>query len=333
MFNPVLADPKQIYLPIDQRPADSQYQEMLRFILDKGVRVPTRQGVDCLTVFGYHMHFPLAHGFPIINDRSIKGFWRTPINELGAFVNGARNFRELKAAGCHWWGDWTTPEKTKKRGLAPGDIGPGSYGAVFHDFPLPTVRYAARQQLHLKWPRLFRAPRGFDQWANVVEQIKQFPGERRHFICPWLPNYIYRNVPGGPKVTIAPCHGWVYIHIVDGRLYLEMVQRSGDTPVGVPANMVQYAAMALFLGHLTGYPAAMYVHNFINAHIYASEDPKKDQVQYVKKMLERQPKVFATVRLNEKGLAATDIHQFHGDLFELTDYEPHPGIKEIPVAT
>lgn len=294
-------------LPYAQRRPDSQYRDLMADILKNGIYGPTRQGPGCYTVIGRTLHFPLDNGFPVINERSIKGFWRKPINELGAMVNGARTLDEFVAAGCDWWADWTTPEKCTKYGLEVGDIGPGSYGAAFHDFPMPNGET-------------------FDQWANLVQQIKDYPHERRHVITPWIPYYTARTKDRLPQVTIAPCHGWVYVRILNGRLYLQMSQRSADVPVGVPSNMVQYSAMALFLGHLTGYPAAEYIHHFSDAHIY------EDQVRHVKDMLARQSKPLATLRLNDKGLAATDIHQFAGDLFELEDYNPHPGIKGIPVA-
>ena len=297
-----------IYLPLEERQPDAQYANLLRGILETGISGPTRQGVDVLTsLWAEKMVFPFSNGFPIINERSVKGFWRKPINELGAMINGVRTLEGFKEAGCDWWADWTTPEKCLKYGLEPGDIGPGSYGAAFHDFPMPDGGT-------------------FDQFDNLVRQITDYPDERRHVITPWIPYYTARTKDRQPRVTIAPCHGWVYARILGGKLYLIMNQRSGDVPVGVPSNMIQYAALALFLGHLTGFEPTAYIHTIWDAHIY------KDQVEYVHQVIEREPRPLAKVVLNETGLAATDIHQFHGDLFELTEYDPHPGIRGIPVA-
>ena len=106
-----------------------------------------------------------------------------------------------------------------------------------------------------------------------------------------------------------------------------MYQRSGDVPIGVPSNMVQYAALTLMLSHLTGYEPYEYVHTISDAHIY------EDQIEKIEPMLLREPLRLPTVRLTEEGKKVTDIHDFRGEHFEISDYEPHPSIPKIPVAT
>jgi thymidylate synthase len=295
------------YLPVDQRKPDSQYQELLARILAEGERVPTRQGPPAITLLQQTMRYDLANGFPMITERSIKSFWDKPIGELCAFINGATTIDELGGYGCDWWDPWATPEKTSKRGLPPGDIGPGSYGGAFAHFP-------------------DGSDAGFDQFRHLVEQINELPDVRTHFVSPWIPQYQVRGTGKTPKTTIAPCHGWVHVRVLNGRLHLHMFQRSGDVPVGVPSNMVQYAALLLMLESLTGYPAATYYHTISDAHIYA------DQVDKVEQMLGRQPRRLPTVRLTAEGRAVTDIREFRAHHFTLADYEPHPGIGRIPVA-
>lgn len=296
-----------VYRPYDQRVVSTQYRDVLDRVLADGVAVPTRQGPTALTVMQQTMRFPLADGFPVITERSIRGFWRKPIGELCAFVNGATTLDELAGFGCDWWGPWATPEKTAKRGLPPGDIGPGSYGGAFHDFPTA------------------EGP-GFDQFAHLVEQIRELPHDRTHFVSPWIPQYQVRGAGKTPRTTIAPCHGWVHVRVLDGGLHLHMFQRSGDVPVGVPSNMVQYAALTLMLEHLTGVPAVAYYHTISDAHVY------DDQLDQVRIMLGRDPGRLPTVHLTDAGRAVTDIHDFRAEHFELTDYHPHPGLGRIPVA-
>jgi thymidylate synthase len=294
------------YEPYDRRTPDSQYRDLLARVLEHGEKTPTRQGPPALTLLQQTMRFDLANGFPVITDRSIASFWRKPIGELCAFINGATTLDELRAFGCDWWDDWATEEKTAKRGLPPGDIGPGSYGGAFHDFPTsegPT----------------------FDQFQHLVEQITELPADRTHFVSPWIPQYQVRGHGKTPRTTIAPCHGWVHVRILNGRLHLHMFQRSGDVPVGVPSNMVQYAALALMLEQLTGFAAAAYYHTISDAHIYA------DQVDQVQLMLDREPRRLPTAQLTAAGRAVTDIHAFRAEHFELTDYHPHPGLR-IPVS-
>jgi thymidylate synthase len=295
------------YLPVEQRKPDSQYHDMLERILAEGEQAPTRQGPAALTLLQQTMRFDLANGFPVITERSLASFWQKPIGELCAFVNGATTLAEFARFGCDWWDPWATPAKTSARGLPPGDIGPGSYGGAFHDFPTS------------------EGP-PFDQFSHLVEQIRELPEVRTHFVSPWIPQYQVRGTGKRPRTTIAPCHGWVHVRVLNGRLHLHMYQRSGDVPVGVPANMVQYAALTLMLEHLTGYPAASYYHTISDAHVYA------DQVDQVRLMLGREPRRLPTVRLTEAGRQVGDIHDFRAEHFTLHDYEPHPGIGRIPVA-
>jgi thymidylate synthase len=295
------------YLPFDRRKPDGQYHDMLERILAEGEEVPTRQGPPAITLMQQTMRYDLANGFPMITERSIESFWQKPIGELCAFINGATTLPELAEFGCDWWDPWATLAKTTSRGLPPGDIGPGSYGGAFHDFP--TVDGGS-----------------FDQFAHLVEQLVELPDVRTHFVSPWIPQYQVRGAGKRPQTTIAPCHGWVHVRVLNGRLHLHMFQRSGDVPVGVPSNMVQYAALALMLEQLTGYPAASYYHTISDAHIYA------DQVDKVRIMLGREPRRLPTVRLAGEGLLIKDIHDFRAEHFALSDYDPHPGIGRIPVA-
>ena len=110
-----------------------------------------------------------------------------------------------------------------------------------------------------------------------MEQICELPGDRTHFVAPWIPQYQGRGKGKLPKTTIAPCHGWVHVRVLGGGLHVHMFQRSGDVPVGVPSNMIQYAALTLMLEQLTGYPAVTYYHTISDAHIYV------DQVEAVRK--------------------------------------------------
>jgi thymidylate synthase len=295
------------YRPAAEREPDTQYRDLLARILADGMPAPTRQGPDALTLMQQTMRFDLANGFPVITERSIKSFWRKPIGELCAFINGATTLEELAEFGCDWWGPWATEGKTSRRGLPAGDLGPGSYGGAFRSFPTAEGE-------------------GFDQFAHLVEQIRELPGDRTHFVSPWIPQYLVRGEGKQPKATIAPCHGWVHVRVLGGSLHLHMFQRSGDVPVGVPANMVQYAALLLMLEQLTGIPASSYYHTISDAHIYS------DQSGAAREMTAREPRPLPTVRLTDVGQKVTGIHEFRAEHFELADYQPHPSIPAIPVS-
>jgi len=304
----------QPYKPYSERSPDAQYQRLLRDILAKGVRSPSQQGTDAITLIGPEpIRFKLENGFPIINERNMNPkvsenlkvtVWQQAIAEICAFINGAHTLEDLEKFGCFWWSAWATPEKCAKRGLATGDLGPGSYGPAFHDFPTVDGN-------------------SFNQWKHVVEQIIEEPQLRTHFISPWVPQYIGRGKGKQQKVIVAPCHGWVHLRVIDGKLTLHMFQRSADVPVGVPSNMIQYAALLLAIAHVTKTIPYEYVHSFSDAHIYV------DQVPAVETMLSREPRALATVSLNTE---KTDLFDFRKEDFTLSDYNPHPGIKGIPVA-
>jgi thymidylate synthase len=295
------------YRPYEEREPDSQYRRLLERIVADGVEVPTRQGPAALTLMQQTMRFELANGFPVITERSLKSFWRKPIGELCAFINGATTLDELAAFGCDWWDAWATEAKTSKRGLPPGDLGPGSYGGAFRRFPTSEGG-------------------GFDQFGHLVEQLRELPGDRTHFVSPWIPQYQVRGHGKTPQTTISPCHGWVHVRVLAGGLHLHMFQRSGDVPVGVPANLVQYAALLLMLEQLTGISAVAYYHTISDAHIY------EDQLDTVKEMLVRQERRLPSVSLNDAGRKVSDIHEFRAEHFEIADYSPHPYIGGIPVA-
>jgi thymidylate synthase len=291
--------------PFEERTPDTQYRDNLAYILKHGERVASQQGVDALTVIAPpSLHYKLENGFPMITERSVKGFWKGSIGEICAFINGERTLEGLESYGCKFWTPWGTPEKAAKRGLAVGDLGPGSYGAAFHDFPT-----AEGEQ--------------YNQVKNIIEQMIEFPHLRTHFISPWIPQYIIRGTGKQQKVVVAPCHGWIHFRIIDNKLTLHMFQRSADFPVGVPSNMIQYTALLMMVAHVTNTIPHEFIHSFSDAHIYV------DQIPNVEELITREPKRLPTVTMINK---KDDIFAYRSEDFELSDYEPHPGMKDIPVA-
>lgn len=304
-----------VYRPFVERTPDDQYGAVLADVVTQGRLVESRQGVKAFTLMQQAMRFPLSNGFPMVTERDVSAFWRKAVGELCAFINGATTVEELRGFGCDWWGPWATAEKSGKLGLAEGDLGPGSYGGAFARFPSPGAEGSYF---------------GFDQFGHLVRQIREQPELRTHFVSPWMPA---ANARGGgcvPRTTISPCHGWVHVRVLDDELHLHLYQRSGDLPVGVPANMIQYGALLLMLGQVTGFKPAVLYHTISDAHVY------RDQVSAVKAMLERVlfagARPLPTVTLNDAGLAVTDIHDFRAEHFDLADYHPYPAVGRIPVA-
>jgi len=300
------------YLPWSEKKLDYQYQNLLREILNKGIlETKTRlvnkkdEQVGALSLFGStSMKFKLNNGFPMITERDVSSFWGGPIGELFGFVNGARTQKQLEEFGCRWWKLWVTERKCSKRGLETGDLGPGSYGPAFHDFPTTDGKT-------------------FNQFEHLVQQIKEFPGLRTHIITPFIPQYLVRGEGKQQKVVVVPCHGLIVVRIINKKLFLTMVQRSGDVPIGVPSNMIQYAALTLALAQITGFEACEYIHTIIDAHIYL------DQIPLARKLIERKPCRFPSVNIDP---TVKDIFSFRKEHFSLSEYKPHPAMKKIPVA-
>jgi len=235
----------------------------------------------------------------------VKGFWKQAVGEIIGFINGARTHEELSSYGCRFWANFVTAEKCAKRGLEAGDLGPGSYGAAFHDFPTAEGE-------------------SFDQFKHIVQQIKERPHLKTHFISPWIPQYTTRVEGRQQKVVVCPCHGWLHIRILNNKLYLHMFQRSGDVPIGVPSNMMQYAALTLMLAQATGYEPGEYIHTISDAHIYV------DQLPAVEELIARESFAFPTLKLNNP---TKDLFAFRVEDFELgDDYQSGPAMKGIPVA-
>lgn len=298
------------YLPFPERSASTEYHDLLATIRKHGTEVDTKQGPRAWAVAGHAMRFPMQHGAAVITERSIKGFLPKAIGELCAFINGARTLDELASFGCDWWGAWATEEKCVSRGLEPGDLGPGSYGHAFRNFTTNLDD---------------EADEGFDQLPHLIKKLQDLPNDRTALMSPWIPQANHREAGVKSRNTIAPCHGWIHALVFGDKLHLVHNQRSGDVPIGVPSNMAQYTALGLMIEQLTGYEFVEYVHWIQYAHIY------ENQAGDVDEMLSREPRRLPTLQLTEAGQRITDIHDFRGEHFELTDYDPHPAIARIPV--
>ncbi|MFA6397565.1 MAG: thymidylate synthase [Candidatus Paceibacterota bacterium] len=304
---------KPNYKYLWNRTPDKQYKNLLLEILNEGEKDDAQSGVPTISrIAPVSMRFKFENGFPLITERNMNPktseslpitVWQQAIAEICAFINGARTLKEFEDYGCYWWKDFLTEKKCTKRGLEPGDNGPGSYGAAFHDFPMPDGET-------------------FNQFEFIIRQILENPILKTHFISPWIPYYTFRVTGHKQKVVVCPCHGWIFIRIMNNKLTLNMIQRSGDVPIGVPSNMCQYAALTMMIAQVTKTVPYEYVHSFMDAHIY------ENQIPAVKTILSREDRIFPIVEMDD---SITNLFDFRKEHFVLKEYNPHPGIKGIPV--
>ncbi len=280
------------YKPANERTPDSQYADRVKTVLSNGIFVKnTPQGIGAFTCFGtlHPMVFDLSNGVPLITDRNIS-FWRKSIAEIIAFINGARTIDEIESYGCDFWEDYRG--KGTMLGLDPDDMGPGSYGPAFHNFEVPEGGT-------------------LNQVSQVIQQIRDFPDMRTHLVSPWKPYYTARGK--NRKVIVAPCHGWIHFRVLQECLHMEMHQRSADFPIGVPSNMIQYAALLLMMCQVTGYQPGNYVHSFGDAHIYENQ---------VGKMIELVARPSLRLPILRLDPSVKDIFDFRIEHFAIDEYTP-----------
>lgn len=287
------------YKPVSERTPDSQYQDLLRHIMDNGEESGVIQGEKAKRIVGAQLHYPLENGFPAITERDLSGnMMKGAIAEHVAFLNGARTQEELEEFGCTWWNRWLTKEHCAIFDLPEGDMGDGSYGAAWTNFPTSEGK-------------------PYDQIENVIRQLKEKPFLRTHLISPWIPQYTIGHEGKSRDVVVAPCHGWVHMlaNPETKELSVHHFQRSGDIPVGVPFNMIQYGTFGLMAAQAIKYSLKEVVFTFSDAHIYES------QYEHVEELLSRDARKLGTVTMSR---TCDNIKDYRPDDFTLTDYDPHP---------
>ncbi|HET7630530.1 MAG TPA: thymidylate synthase [Candidatus Saccharimonadales bacterium] len=310
--------------PVDyktEREPDYQYHELLERIRHFGKRALSGMDQESIEVLGHQMTFNFVDGgFPLITERDLSvvtndkninhhqpnlgerpltASVKQALGEILAFMNGARTQEELEAYGCKFWKPWTSDAaKAAKRGLELGDLGPGSYGAAFHDFPTAEGD-------------------NFNQFRHLVEQIKERPELRTHVITPFIPQYIGRGEGKQQKVLVVPCHGLQHYNVdtVNQEISLVHWQRSADVPIGLPFNMVHYAALTMMVGQVTGLRPRQLVHQISNAHIY------KQHIDQVDELLTREPRAFPILKIDP---SVKRLEDFRIEHFSIAEYDPHP---------
>ena len=256
-----------------------QYLDLLQRILDEGVRKDDRTGTGTLSVFGHQMRFNLEEGFPCLTTKKLH--LKSIIHELLWFLKGDTNVRYLQEHGVRIWNEWAD---------ANGDLG-HIYGYQWRS-----------------WPD-YRGGH-IDQISRAVEDIRHNPDSRRIIVNAW-------NVGDLDNMNLPPCHMFFQFYVADGRLSLQMYQRSADTFLGVPFNIASYALLLQMMAQVTGLRTGDFIHTLGDAHIYLNH---LDQVRL---QLTRPPRPLPKMHINP---AVIDIFSFRYEDFELEGYDPWPHI-------
>jgi thymidylate synthase len=257
-----------------------QYLDLMQRILDEGVRKSDRTGTGTLSIFGPQLRFDLADGFPLVTTKKLH--LKSIIHELLWFLKGDTNVAYLRENGVSIWDEWAD---------ASGDLGP-VYGYQWRSWPTPDGKH-------------------IDQMSQVIAELKRNPDSRRLLVSAW-------NVADVPKMKLAPCHAFFQFYVAQGKLSLQLYQRSADFFLGVPFNIASYALLNLMVAQVCGFEPGEFVHTLGDTHLYLNH------LEQARSQLERTPRRLPTMRLNPD---VKDIFGFRYEDFVLEGYDPHPAIK------
>lgn len=259
-----------------------QYIDLLNRVLEEGVKKDDRTNTGTLSVFGHQMRFNLEDGFPLITTKKLH--LKSIIYELLWFLKGDTNVKYLQENGVRIWNEWAD---------ANGDLG-HIYGYQWRSWPDYNGGY-------------------IDQITEAIETIKHNPDSRRIIVSAW-------NVADLPKMNLPPCHAFFQFYVADGKLSLQLYQRSADIFLGVPFNIASYALLLMMAAQVTGLKPGTFVHTLGDAHIYLNH------LDQVKEQLLREPRELPKMIINPD---VKDIFSFNYEDFQLEGYNPHPHIKGI----
>lgn len=257
-----------------------QYLDLLHRILEEGMVKTDRTGTGTKSVFGHQMRFNLEDGFPVLTTKKLH--LKSIIYELLWFLKGDTNVKYLQEHGVSIWNEWADEN---------GDLGP-VYGHQWRSWP---------------------DHRGgtIDQIQNVIDLIKHHPDSRRMLVTAWNPADI-------SEMALPPCHCLFQFYVADGRLSLQLYQRSADTFLGVPFNIASYALLLQMMAQVTGLKAGDFIHTTGDTHLYLNH------IEQAKLQLTRTPRELPQMKLNPD---VKNLFDFRYEDFELLNYDPWPHIK------
>lgn len=257
-----------------------QYLDLLHRILEEGKVKTDRTGTGTKSVFGHQMRFNMEDGFPLLTTKKLH--LKSIIYELLWFLKGDTNVKYLQEHGVRIWNEWADEN---------GDLGP-VYGHQWRS-----------------WPDHHGGT--IDQIQNVIDLIKHHPDSRRMLVTAWNPADI-------SEMALPPCHCLFQFYVADGRLSLQLYQRSADTFLGVPFNIASYALLLLMMAQVTGLKAGDFIHTTGDTHLYLNH------IEQAKLQLTRTPRKLPQMKLNPD---VKSLFDFRYEDFELLNYDPWPHIK------
>ena len=304
----------------DKKHPEYQYLDLMQDLLDSGDRQEDADtGHVTHSLFGRQMRFDLSQGLPLLTTKKV--FWKGVLHELYWFMSGQTNIKYLVDNGVHIWDDYPYRIYNDKREEA------GWPEISKDDFIAKIASDEAYAKDHGELPRIYGEmwrnwPRkdggGVDQLQWVVDEVKNDPSCHNAIVNSWNPEYLYAMAKPGEACRFPICHNMYQLNVKDGKLCVQLYQRSADIFLGVPFNIASYALLTFVLAKITGYEPGEFVHTFGDVHIYDTH------VEQAKEQLTREPLPFPTVSLSDE---FNSIDSFRPEHVTLNNYEAHPPIK------
>lgn len=297
-----------------------QYLNLMQEILDKGVKQEDKGTGDITySVFGKQIRFDLSQGFPMLTTKKV--YWKGVLHELYWFMSGSSNIKYLVDNNVHIWDDYPYRiyrEKIKK-GLVP-DI-------TKEEFISKIASDAAYAKEHGELPKIYgelwrRWPakngRTIDQLKWLIEDLKKDPDAHNALVNSWNAEYLYEMALPNEASRFPICHNMYQANVKNGKLSLQLYQRSADIFLGVPFNIASYALLTHILAQLTGNKPGEFVHTFGDVHVY------EKHIEAAKEQLTREPMPLPSVKLDP---SFNELDDFKPEHVTLENYNSHPPIK------
>lgn len=298
--------------------AEQQYISLLQDILKNGKYKDDRTKTGTKSLFGRQLRYDLSQGFPLLTTK--KMFLKGIIYELLWFLRGESNIKYLVDNGVHIWDEWPYKYyKQKQKGKKI--LTQEEYVQKIKTDKAFAKKWADLGPVYgVQWRHWKKQGSGeIDQIKQLIEDIKKTPYSRRLIVTAWNPGELDDIVK---REGLPPCHTLFQFYVNNGKLSVQLYQRSADSFLGVPFNIASYALLLMMIAQVTGLEAGEFVHTFGDVHIYSNH------IKQVKEQLKRKPRKLPKIKINPK---VKDIGKFKFEDFELIGYDPYPSIK-APVA-
>ena len=298
------------------RHPEYQYLDLMQEILDKGERqVDKDHGTATYSLFGRQTRYDLADGFPLLTTKKV--YWKGILHELYWFLSGKSNIKYLVDNDVHIWDDYPYKIYKEKTGE---EIRTEDFVAKRKADPVFAEAHGNLPHIYGEMWRRWRGEDGrtVDQVQWIVDEIRKDRDAHNTLVTSWNPEYLYSMAKPGEGARFPICHNMYQINIKEGRLCLQLYQRSADIFLGVPFNIGSYALLTVILAQVTGYKPGEFIHTFGDVHIYETH------MEQAKEQLSREPKPFPKLSLDP---SVKEIDDFKPEHVTLTDYDAHPPIK------